>query len=76
MDVYFTLKTYGAISNWQIIKLAEAIEAYKIGWFHLAMNCLDFALLNDEEIFQEPWNLERIKQEAKWLDIEKMMGEV
>lgn len=75
-ETYLSLRIYGTLTDWQIIKIAQAIDAYKIGWFHLAMSCLDLALLKDEEISQESWNLERVRQAAQGIDIESMIREI
>ena len=37
----------GGLSNWQIAQIVEAIKAYRIGWFYLARNCLDLALVKE-----------------------------
>jgi hypothetical protein len=64
------------LTNWQKVKLADAIKAYHIGWYYLANSSLDLASEDENNISKEKWNVHKIDDEAQNINIAEMMRNV
>jgi hypothetical protein len=73
---YDLVSSEGKITDWQKIRIAEAISAYKIYWLHSCKFSLLLALEDPLHISQEPQYLKHCKDFADSIDIEKFLFEL
>lgn len=75
-------KTYEEICNndpltdWQKIKIAYAVAAYKINWLYLSKFSLMLAFEDPQNISQEKWHVIYLKETADQIDIAKLIDEI
>jgi hypothetical protein len=63
------------LTDWQKIKIAYAIAAYKTNWLYLCKFSLTLALENPEKISKDPLYAS-YKDIARKIDIEKLISEI
>ena len=72
---YFLIKEgKGKLTNWQKIKIKDAVDAYKDGFYDLTMVSLKLATIGEEEISKEAYNVKRINEEGEKIDLEQMIS--
>ncbi len=73
---YDLISACGKITDWQKIRLAEAVSAYKINWLDSCKFSLLLALENPLRISQEPRHLKHCKDFADTINIEEFISEL
>ncbi len=75
-SVYYSLleQRKENLTDWQKIKIKEAIDAYKNGMYNLVINSLH--LTTNEDFSKEAWHIRKLKEEAEKIDLEKMIAQL
>lgn len=75
-NTYENFNTSENITDWQKIKIAGAIAAYKINWLYLSKCSLILAYEDPKNISQEPWHIAHCKEAADHINLADLIDDI